>query len=102
MQMYTAGYRHLPQLFQEVDVPQNKDEFCADQNIRASAFQPGEQFTDSAEKLLLRVAAVSVTEPITTCCPAYFFGFVISGQFFTPWKVPHSSVCPVKRFMNEA
>ena len=33
---------------------------------------------------------------------AYFFGFLISGQCFTSRKVPHSSVCPVKRFIKEA
>ena len=28
--------------------------------------------------------------------------FLISGQCFTSRKVPHSSVCPVKRFIKEA
>ena len=44
----------------------------------------------------------SVTEPITTRCPAYFFGFFISGQCLTSRNVPHSSVCPVNLFMKEA
>src|SRR5699024_1724391 len=44
----------------------------------------------------------SVTEPITTLCPAYFCGFFISSQYFTSRNVPHGSVCPVQRFINVA
>ena len=38
----------------------------------------------------------SVTEPMTTRCPAYFFGFLISGQCFTSRKVPHFLLVPGK------
>jgi hypothetical protein len=43
-----------------------------------------------------------VTVPMMTFCPAYFRGLAIAGQCFTSMKVPQSSVCPVKRFMNDA
>lgn len=91
----------LWETLQQVEIAKDKIGLCAYHNLGIASSQLFEQPSGTVEFFFIRIVTVR-HRPYYNTFTVVFMRIRYRLPVFTSKNVPHGSVCPVNRFMNDA